>query len=241
MLNTIHLDAGGKTARVLFQSLPAAKPRTKPRLTTSTGEVATFRVTNGVATGSAQLTFEDLLQKDAEIAPGGGEILEPESLTTAFFDPSQADPMPARDFREIDIVYDADGKEKERRPHVTRMSNLDEVYPVKTGKRHSIASAFSSFVFKQIYQLVHEDGLTREFLFNVAKDLHETQEMVLVGAGQKGNQPLVVRDKGMPYRAFLYGEIGSGADTGNYRLLLLLTDQELKRPAAAEQNEEEPK
>jgi len=62
--------------------------------------------------------------------------------------------------------------------------------------------------------------------------LHEKQEVALLGAGPKGNQPLVVRDKGNPYRGFLYGEIGSGAQKDQYKLLLLLSDQELKRPAS---------
>jgi hypothetical protein len=53
--------------------------------------------------------------------------------------------------------------------------------------------------------------------------------MALVGAGPKGAAPLVVRDRGNPYRAFLYGE----ADGEQYRLLLLLSDQEMKLPAAA--------
>ena len=33
-------------------------------------------------------------------------------------------------------------------------------------------------------------------------------------------------------RAFLYGEIGAGKDSDKYKLLLLLSDQELKRPQA---------
>jgi len=49
-----------------------------------------------------------------------------------------------------------------------------------------------------------------------------------VGAGTKGNQPLVIREKGSPYRGFLYGEIGQGENEGKYKLLLLLSDRELK-------------
>jgi hypothetical protein len=240
MLNTLHLDADGKTARILFQSLPATRPRAKPRLVTSSGEVAAYRVTNGLnlSLDPAQLNPMGLSSADPEIIPGnGGEILDPDSLSTAFFDPTSANPVPLRDFREIDIVYDANGIERERRPHVQRKSNIDDLYPVKLGKRYPIASALTSFVFKRIYQLAHEDGLTRDFLFQLAKDLHETQQMVLLGAGPKGNQPLVIRDKGTPYRAFLYGEIGSGDQAGKYKLLLLLTDQELKRPEPANTGE----
>ena len=56
--------------------------------------------------------------------------------------------------------------------------------------------------------------------------------MALVGAGPKGVGPLVLRDGGTPFRAFLYGEVEGNGAQARYRLLLLLSDQELKRPAA---------
>jgi hypothetical protein len=96
-----------------------------------------------------------------------------------------------------------------------------------------LVDALTGFVFKQVYQIVHEDGVQKDFLFGLARELHEQQEVAVLGTGTKGTLPLVVRDKGSPYRAFLYGEIGTGSDEGKYKLLLLLSDQELKRPAAA--------
>ena len=47
-----------------------------------------------------------------------------------------------------------------------------------------------------------------------------------VGAGEKGNQPLVMSDGGKPYRAFLEGRVRGDS----YCLILHLTDQELKAP-----------
>jgi hypothetical protein len=94
-----------------------------------------------------------------------------------------------------------------------------------------LQQALTQFVFKQTCQILHEDGVTMDFLFGIAKDLHDKQEVALLGAGAKGNQPLVIRDKGSPYRAFLYGEVNGD---NQYKLLLLLSDQELKRPAVAE-------
>ena len=55
--------------------------------------------------------------------------------------------------------------------------------------------------------------------------------MALLGAGPKGAAPLVLRDGGTPFRAFLYGEVEGSGKHARYRLLLLLSDQELKRPA----------
>lgn len=111
---------------------------------------------------------------------------------------------------------------------MSRKRNLDELHPVKSGKRLPLVATLTGFVFKSSLQIVHEDGVTRDFLYNIAKDLHDKQEMVMVGAGPKGNLPLVVRDDGTPYRGFLYGTISP--DQENYQLLLLLSDQELKLP-----------
>jgi hypothetical protein len=69
-----------------------------------------------------------------------------------------------------------------------------------------------------------------DFLYRIAEELDTGNVMVLLGAGSKGNQPLVIREKGSPYRGFLYGKIGQGEDNGKYKLLLLLSAQELKLP-----------
>jgi len=75
---------------------------------------------------------------------------------------------------------------------------------------------------------VHEDGLGHNFLQGLAEKLEKEKSVAVLGAGQKGNQPLVLRECGSPYRAFLFGE--SGKD-GTYRLLILLSNQELKLPS----------
>ena len=68
----------------------------------------------------------------------------------------------------------------------------------------------------------------------MAKRLHDKKEVALLGAGPKGNAPLILRDKGSPHRAFLFGELGKGGESDKYRLLLLLSNQELKLPAKPE-------
>jgi len=57
--------------------------------------------------------------------------------------------------------------------------------------------------------------------------------MALVGAGPKGAGPLILRDGGQPFRGFIYGEAEGSGEQARYRLLLLLSDMELKRPALA--------
>jgi len=235
-MNLIHLDLQGKTARVLLQLPPAAKPKPATRQSTSAGVISPFRIVNGLnpEVDPVKVTSQDRMSGDPELAlTRAGEILDADSLTAAYFDPSASTLEPVGDFTEIDVVYDATGQEKERRAHITRKSNLDDLYPIKIGKRLPLAQALTGFAFKQICQIVHEDGVQKDFLYTLAKELHDKQEIAILGGGAKGNLPLVVRDRGNPYRAFLYGEIGTGEDEGKYKLLLLLSDQELKRPESS--------
>jgi hypothetical protein len=58
----------------------------------------------------------------------------------------------------------------------------------------------------------------------MAKQLHEADAMMLLGAGTKGVEPLVVNNGGIPYRAFLEGRVTSDG----YALILRLTNMEVK-------------
>jgi hypothetical protein len=227
----LHLEIGGKSARVLLSGLPAARAQMKPVLRTSAGDIARVRVLNGVnpRLDPFGLRGDELNEGDPELdLREGGIRLEGDTMT-AWFDGKAAQWQPIGNFRELDVIVGPDGAEKERRPHVVRERNLDGVHPIRIARRFPLEQALTQFVFKQSLQLVHEDSLTFEFLHGLARDLHQTREMALVGAGPKGAAPLVVRDRGSPCRAFLYGEV----DGEQYRLLLLLSDQEMKLPAAA--------
>jgi hypothetical protein len=68
-----------------------------------------------------------------------------------------------------------------------------------------------------------------EFLHQLAKDLDQQQCVYYVGAGKSGKEKIVVTDRGSSYNGFLYGE----AKDDQYVLLLLLTNMEVKLPAAA--------
>jgi hypothetical protein len=235
-MDLFHIEYLGKSAKVALKRLPPAQPDPPIVEQTSVGPVAPLKVINGVnaALEGKPVTAAALIQGDPELAlERAGVVLDPESLSTAYIDPADAARVPVANFTQTDIVYDAAGQEKERRPHLTRKANIADIYPVKIGKRIPLQQALTQFVFKQTCQLLHEDGVTMDFLFSIARELHEKQEMALLGAGPKGNQPLVIRDKGSPYRGFLYGEIGTGAQSNQYKLLLLLSDQELKRPATS--------
>src|SRR6266511_2570792 len=235
-MDTIHIEFHGKSAKVPLKWLPATRGEVNTVEKTSAGLVTPLKLTTGVNTAldPTALKPEALVGADPELdLAQAGQILDPESLSAAYYDPADTARKPVSDFTQLDLVFDLDGQEKERRPHLTRKANIADVYPVKIGKRIPITQALTQFVFKQSYQIVHEDGVTMDFLFGLARELHEKQEMALLGAGARGDQPLVMREKGSPYRGFLYGEIGAGPDKDKYKLLILLSDQELKRPAVA--------
>ena len=84
--------------------------------------------------------------------------------------------------------------------------------------------AMRMFMFKRSYQVQHINGLTFDFLYDMAKKLAEADALMLVGGGAKGNEPLVMSNGGTPYRAFLEGRVNGES----YALILRLTNLELK-------------
>ena len=93
-----------------------------------------------------------------------------------------------------------------------------------TGKLIPRQKALRMFMFKKSYQVQHVNGLTYDFLFDMAKKLAETDSMMLLGGGSKGVDPVVMANGGTSYRAFLEGRI----DGDKYTLILRLTNMELK-------------
>lgn len=123
-------------------------------------------------------------------------------------------------------VFLADGTEKEVRPEQTTAANISlDGLPLRwTGKLIPRQKAMRMFMFKKSYQVQHVNGLTYDFLFDMAKKLSDADAMMLVGGGQKGIEPLVMSNGGTPYRAFLEGRV----DGDKYALILRLTNMELK-------------
>ena len=125
-----------------------------------------------------------------------------------------------------EVIKDPHGEEKERKPFVPRQANIAvEEVPLRwTGKLIPKAAAVRKFVFSRHYQIHHVNGLTYDFLYAMAKELHEKQALMFMGAGPKGNEALVVSRGGSPYRAFLEGRVQGE----KYLLILHLTHLELK-------------
>lgn len=122
-------------------------------------------------------------------------------------------------------IYAPDGSLKEEKPYTTRSQNIMIDTPVAwTGKQLPLAQAYNRFIFARKYQLLHTNGLTYDFLFAMARELHEKACLMLLGAGPKGNEPLIFEEGGKPYRAFLQGRV----DGDKYILLMHLSNLELK-------------
>jgi len=135
-----------------------------------------------------------------------------------------------------EIIYGPDGKEIERRTPVEVAPNVNEEAPVKwTGKLIPRVDLVRKYGIKRTMQLRHIDGVTFDFLFSMAKELHEKDSVMLLAAGEGGKGPLVLQSNGSPYRGFLEGRV----EGETFLLLLHLSSMELKKPAPkAEKGEE---
>ena len=228
-MRTIHFaDSNGRDSHVLFVTVKAPSPP----LRVANGKLVTMR--RFVAAGE-QNTHEslDLVYGDdysAAILDGDPEIdLEitgrPIEKTNVVYLDGKGDLL--RIAPEIqEAVYGPDGSEKERRTPQDKPPNVDEAIPLRfTKTRLQRADAVRKFAFTRTVQLWHSDGLTYDFLHGLAKELDEANELVLLGAGDSGREPIVFQMNGLPWRGFLEGRV----DGPKYQLLLRLSNLELKK------------
>ena len=132
-----------------------------------------------------------------------------------------------RNVRFQEIVKNADGSIREERARKLADTNVAGESPLLwSGVYIPKEKAVRKFVFSGKAQLHHVNGLTFDFLFGMAKELEERGSLMLLGAGPKSNQPLILRRGGSPYRGFLEGRT-SGE---KYCLLLHFSNLELKAP-----------
>ena len=84
-----------------------------------------------------------------------------------------------------EVVFDAKGEEKKRSEPKNIDPNIrDDTPPIKwTGKFFDKKEAIRNFVFRRSLQLQHTNGLTYDFLFNMANDLQKKGQLMFVGAG----------------------------------------------------------
>ncbi len=180
--------------------------------------------------GDAAALAEALIGGDPEI--DFGAVGRKTGPTDRIFLSLDGDVLYAVNFQEV--IYSPDGLEAERREPVDAQATIDpELPPVWSGRLTPRAEAARRFAFMRNYRLRHVDGLTFDFLFDLARTLEQADAMATVGSGPKGTGPLFLERNGIPYFGLLEGR--TRADT--YLLILHLTNMELKRPAFAEREE----
>jgi hypothetical protein len=229
----IHIaNSGARNATVVARSV---NPKTPDVVLGVNGEGVEFR--RYVAAGSGTL-HEELLEKF------GGDYAtqliesDPEvdvDMVGRFIDGTQGlllsskgEPLFAAP-KIVEITLSPDGEETNRRDPVDVAATVNDEVPLRwTGKKMPKSDVVRKFQFKRSLQLGHVDGISFDFLYAMAKELHDDKTMVLLGAGEAGKDPLVMQVNGTPYRGFLEGRI----DGENYILLLHLSNMELKLPVA---------
>ncbi|MDR3295056.1 MAG: hypothetical protein LBT26_04380 [Clostridiales Family XIII bacterium] len=125
----------------------------------------------------------------------------------------------------VQVLYNPDGSEKERHDLTKTQSNVAAEIPIQwSGRKFAKDAALRKFIFTRKYQIRHTSGLTFDFLYEMAQSLQESDSLMFVGAGKKGNEPILLTAGGEPYRGFLEGRVADG----KYCLILHLTNMELK-------------
>lgn len=125
----------------------------------------------------------------------------------------------------VQVRHAVDGSELSRKDAEKESSNVSGEHIITwSGKKFAKDIAIRQFVFIRKYQLKHTNGLTYDFLYAIAKELHDEKCMMFVGSGPKGMGPMRFTKGGENYRGLLEGRV----DGERYCLILHLTNMEVK-------------
>ena len=164
---------------------------------------------------------EDLIARDPELdLELTGKFIE--DVSRIYINENE---KPVFSVKKTEKIFSPSAELKEEREPKYNDSNITGESIVNwTGKLMPKDKIYNKLVFHKKYQLKHINGLTYDFLYDMAKQLADKDSLMMMGAGQSGREPLVMSDGGKPYRAFPEGRIKGK----KYCLILHLTDQELK-------------
>ena len=164
---------------------------------------------------------EDLINSDPEIdIELSGKFID--DISRVYIN---EDEKPVFKVKKVEKIFSPKAELKEEREPKYNESNITGESIVSwTGKLMPKSKVYNKLVFNKKYQLKHVNGLTYDFLFDMAKQLADKDAMMMLGGGASGKEPLIMNDGGKPYRAFLEGRVKGE----KYCLILHLTDQELK-------------
>jgi len=174
------------------------------------------------------LQEEDLGEKikkadvDIDIELAGKKVHHTSRITVT------EDLEPVYDYSIYDMLTLPDGTVKER-PHMETIGNINISIPVRiTDELEDPKDLMLEYVFRKSYYITHYDGVTYKFLYEIAEYLHQTKKFARVDTFNpetKKREPLILTDGGRKFpRAYLSGTVKGK----KYRLVLFLSDQELK-------------
>ena len=138
-----------------------------------------------------------------------------------------ADGRPLYSAEVVDVRYDHDGHEAERRPPVDVPANLvSDAPPAWSGRLIPRREAARRYVFTRVYHVRHTNALEFDFLHGLATHLEQRDSLALIGSGPRGTGPLIPERNAAPMKGFLSGQVQGAA----YRLVLHLAAFELQAP-----------
>ena len=166
------------------------------------------------------LLSEEIIKNDPEIDfEMGGKYIS--GLQRVYVNEQQ---KPVFKVKKMEKIFSPTAELKEEREPKYNESNILDQIVKWTGKMMPKSKVYNKLVFNKKYQIKHINGLTYDFLFNMAKQLSDKESLMMLGGGKLGKEPLVMNDGGKSYRGFLEGRVKDN----KYCLILHLTDQELK-------------
>ncbi len=131
--------------------------------------------------------------------------------------------------RLLQVTYGTDERERERKDFVDVEATVTEESPALpwTGRLMPVDDVVRKFAMVRKLQLRHVNGLTFDFLYEMAQTLEASGKLLYVGAGGKAQLPLIFSTNGTPFRGFLEGR----TQGESYKLVLHLSNLEIKTGA----------
>lgn len=128
--------------------------------------------------------------------------------------------------RVLQIVTSPEGAEKSRADFVDVEATVGEDQPplLWSGRLMPAEQVVRRFALVRKVQLRHVNGLTFDFLHEIASQLDREGKLLVVGAGPRAQLPLIFQTNGAPFRGFLEGRV----DGERYQLVLHLSNLEIK-------------
>jgi hypothetical protein len=218
-----------RTAELFLLSLNGSKT-SKRIITTANGQMEPesqaiiTRIPGGwTADKKPEQIVEALVKSDPEIDTRLiGKPVRIRSL--AYLDEQR---RPVCHFRLVEEKLNPEGAVKETKPYKVSESNIELPIQLSPKGSQTTEDMVQKFVLHKIYQVVHLDSLSFDFLYTECKERLQHLGFVRLGCGLNHSEPMILRRGGLPCFAYLRGRV----EGDKYCCTLHLTHTELRAPA----------